>query len=237
MTTNEAIAKSLILRYESKNKESNLDEKEFKRMFKLAVKNYFPKLTKEYSGQSIYGISFEIANVVQTVYAEDFYTIVYVNTEEMYEESIEDCEEDEKDYYRFEPWAEWEPVYAKTALFEKLQDYLKVNTLNAAMNYYGYNEALPDEAAKWYEENEEDFDEAFEDECDDIRMWMVEVLGELRKEGFWKEQGNENIYVLPFGGECEIGYEEMVESFNEMDQDCHGSEYLDYLKKSEEEED
>ncbi|MDE6579393.1 MAG: DUF4303 domain-containing protein [Ruminiclostridium sp.] len=233
MITSKTITKALMSRYESKNSNSNLNRSTFKELYKAAVKDYFPQLTEEYADQSIYGISFEIAGVVQKVYAEDFYTIVYFNTEEMYEESIEDCEEDEKDYYRFEPWAEWDVTSARTPLFEKLQDYLKENTLKAALDYSDHANDLSEEAVAWYEENESDFDASFEEECSNIRMWMAEVLGELRREGFWEEQENEDIYVIPFSGECDIDYEEMVETFKEIDQDYHGTEYLDYLEGQE----
>ena len=44
---------------------------------------------------------------------------------------------------------------------------------------------------------------------------------------------DEDIYVIPFSGECDIDYEEMVETFKEMDQGYHGAEYLDYLEEQE----
>ena len=74
-----------------------------------------------------------------------------------------------------------------------------------------------------------DFEEAFEEESKEIRFWMAEALGELRKEGFWEEQGNAGIYVIPFGGECEIDNEELIQTYHKMDLGYHGTEYLDYL--------
>lgn len=233
MVTNELMAEALIERYKSRDMESRLDKVMFKGLFKDAVKEYFPQLKKEYIGQSIYGISFEIANIVQRVYFDDFYTIVYFNTEEMYKEKVKDCDEDEKEYYRFEPWAEWEIISPKSSLFEKVQDYLKQNSLNLLLDHSDYSDGLSEEVAVWCKENEMEMDDAFEKEREQIRLWVAEALGELRKEGFWDSQGNVDIYVIPFSGECDIDYEEMVQTFKEMDQDCHGTEYLDYLAEQE----
>ncbi|MDE7478372.1 MAG: hypothetical protein K2M91_10555 [Lachnospiraceae bacterium] len=233
MVSDKQMTEVLMMRYESRDIDSKLDKDWFKGMFKEGVKAYYPKLKEMYADQSIYGISFEIANIVQSVYAEDFYTIVYFNTEEMFAEDTKDCDEDEKDYYRFEPWAEWDVATAESDPFDKIQDYLKQNSLNLPLDSAHYADGLSEEAAAWYEENENDFEDAFEEECGQIRMWIAEALGELRKEGFWEKQGNAGIYVIPFSGECEITYEEMVETFREMDQGYHGTEYLDYLGKEE----
>ncbi len=46
-------------------------------------------------------------NTIQKVYYDSFKTQVYFNTEEDYQENIEDCEKEEESYYRFEAWAEW----------------------------------------------------------------------------------------------------------------------------------
>ena len=229
MVSNETMREALMDRYRRKDMGSRLDRDRLIGMFKAAVKDYYPQWKEKYAGQSIYGISFEIANIVQRVYDEDFYTILYFNTEEMYEENIEKCDADEKDLYRFEPWVAWDMVTAESALFEQIQDYLKQDSLNLPLSISDYADRLPEEAAEWYEENEMDFEDAFEEERGQIRMWMAEALGELRREGFWEEQGNADLYVIPFGGECDIDYEEMVQTFHEMDQGCHGTEYLDYL--------
>lgn len=235
MVTNELMIEMLMTRYTNRDMDSKLDKEKFKDLYKEAVKDYYPQLKKEYAGQSIYGISFEIAGVVQKVYAEDFCTFVYFNTEEMYEENIKDCDEDEKAYYRFEPWSEWDVVTPKSSLFKNVQDYLTLNTLKLPFDISDYEDELSEEAIEWYEENEDDFDEAFEEECEQIRIWIAEVLGELRKEGFWDKQGNADIYVIPFRGEDDIDYEEMVQTFLEMDQGYHGSEFLDYLAEQREE--
>ncbi len=55
------------------------------------------------------------------------------------------------------------------------------------------------------------------------------ILGGLRKSGFWEEQGNTGIYAIPLEGECGISAKELEETFQIMDQGCHGREYLDYL--------
>lgn len=234
MISNELITDSLMTRFKNKELDSKLEKNKFYKLFKEAIKDYYPQLKKEYARQSIYGISFEISNIIQKVYANDFDTFVYFNTEEMYAENIEDCDEDEKDYYRFEPWAEWNVVSPKTTLFEKVRDYLKQNSLKLPSDISEYADELSKEAVSWYEENELYFEEAFEEESEQIRMWVAETLGNLRKEGFWEEQGNADIYVIPFSGEGDIDYEEMVQTFRIMDQDCHGSEFLDYLAEQEE---
>lgn len=233
MVTKELMTETLMARYKNNDMDSGLDKAKFIEMYKEAVKDYYPQLKEKYAEQSIYGISFEVANIVQRVYDEDFYTIVYFNTEEMYAENIENCDEDEKDLYRFGVWAEWDVVTAESALFEQIQDYLKQNSLNLPLAISEYADSLSEEAAEWYEENEMDFEDAFEKEREQIRMWIAEALGELRKEGFWEEQGKADLYVIPFGGECDIDYEEIVQTFREMDQDCHGTEFLDYLAEQE----
>lgn len=233
MITDKLITEALMERYESGDVDSRLDKDKFKVLYKEAVKNYYPQLKEEYAGQSIYGISFEIANIVQSVYADDFYSMVYFNTEEMYAENIEDCDEDEKDYYRFEPWSEWEVATPESDPFKKVQDYLKQNSLRLPSDISDYTDGLSEEAAAWYEDNESDFEDAFEEESEQIRMWLAEALGELRKEGFWDEQGNADIYVIPFRGEDDIDYEELERTFHEMDQNYHGTEFLDYLAEQE----
>ncbi len=35
--------------------------------------------------------------------------------------------------------------------------------------------------------------------------------------------------MLPFGGECDIDKEELIQTYEMMDLGCHGTEYLDYL--------
>ena len=234
MVTKELMTEILMERYAGRDMSSRLEKDRFIALFKEAVKESYPHLEEEYAGQNIYGISFEIANVVQRVFADDFYTTVYLNTEEMYEENIEDCDEDEKAYYRFEPWAEWDVTKPKSSKFDMIQDYLKQNSLNFPLYRSDYANDLSEEAAAWYKENETVFEDAFEEEREQIRLWVAKALGELRKEGFWDKQGNADIYVIPFSGECDIDYEEMVQTFREMDQGYHDSEYLDYLAEQEE---
>lgn len=217
--------------------ESKLEKRYFVDLYKEAVKDIYPKLKEEYAGQTIYGISFEIANLVQKIYSEDFYTIIYLNTEEMYQEAIEDLNEEEdesEEFYRFSAWSEWDVVDEKLAdssYFIKVQNYLKENSLRFCFEYSDIAEEMEDiwdeDIEEWYEEME---DEIYEKEEEDIRMWLAQALGELRNEGFWEEQGNPDIYVLPFEGECEIDQEEMILTFKEMDQGYHGSEYLQYIK-------
>lgn len=234
MVTKKQIAEELKERYQNRDMDSRLDKGQFLTLFREAVKDYYPRLKVQYAGQSIYGVSFEIGGVVQTIYAENFGTYIYFNTEEMYREKSKDCGEDEKGYYRFEPWAEWDVMYAKSALFENLRDYLKQNSLYECSGVCSsgsyYRDKLDGAAVEWYEENESVFEKAYDGECRQIRMWMAEALGELRKEGFWEEQGSVELYVIPFGGECDIASEELLETYSIMDAGYHGTEYLDYLK-------
>lgn len=222
----------LIERFREKDTESRLDKEQFQSLFREAVRDYYPKLREKYAGQSIYGISFEIGGVVQKVYAESFETYIYFNTEEMYQENSKDCEEEEKSFYRFEAWAEWDVVQAESPLFKKVQEYLQQNSLEMCCSVADGENGLEEEAAAWYREEELALEEAFEEECGEIRMWMAEVLGGLRKEGFWEKEGNAGLYVLPFGGECDIETEELIETYHMMDLGCHGKEYLDYLKEN-----
>lgn len=60
--------------------------------YKEAVKEVFPRLqNKIYKEQKIYGISFEILQLVEKVYLEEdhYGTTIYLNTEEMYQENLE----------------------------------------------------------------------------------------------------------------------------------------------------
>ncbi len=233
MVTKKQIVGGLRERYQKKDKESRLDKERFQALFREAVRDYYPKLKAQYAEQSIYGISFEIGDIVQSIYTDSFEIYIYFNTEEMYREKIRDCEEDEKSYYRFEPWAEWDVVNAKSPLFEKLRDYLEQNSLYACFicsSNPDYSERLEDAAAAWYEENEAAFEEAFDGERRQIRIWMAEALGKLRREGFWEKQGSPDLYVIPFGGECDIETEELMETYGIMAAGCSKTEYLDYLK-------
>lgn len=234
MLTKKQMVEGLLNRYQNRDIESRLDKDRFQKLFREAVKDYYPKLKGEYADQSIYGVSFEIGGIVQTVYAENFGTYIYFNTEEMYREKSKDCQEDEKDYYRFEPWEEWDAVFAESVLFGNLRDYLKQNSLyvcfGVCSHSWDYRDKLEEAVAAWYEENEFAFEAAFDEERRQIRMWMAEVLGQLRKEGFWEEQGSADLYVIPFGGESDIETEELMETYRIMDAGCHKGEYLDYLK-------
>lgn len=230
MMKKKEMAANLIERFENKDMGSKLDKEYFKGLYKDAVREFYPILKEKYADQSIYGISFEIANIVQSVYEDDFKTFVYFNTEEMYQENIEDCEEDELSYYRFEAWVEWDVTAPESLLFDKVQDYLQQNSLYICSDISDYKEELG-EAAAWYEEMEDDFEDAFEEECEQIRLWLAQALGELRKEGFWEKQGNAGLYVIPFGGECDIEQEELIETYKIMDCGYHGEEYLEYLEE------
>lgn len=233
MTTEKQVANYLINRYQTRDMTNRLDKQQFQNLFREAVKDYYPKLKNQYADQTIYGISFEIGGIIQRVYADNFATYIYLNTEEQYQENIKDCEEDEKSFYRFEAWSEWDVVSAESELFENLQDYLTQNSLYPCLictDYLNPQDDLEDNVAIWYEENESALDEAFEEESGQVRMWMAEVLGELRMEGFWEEQGNPGLYVIPFGGECEIETEELIETYQLMDAGYHGTEYIDFLK-------
>ena len=187
---------------------------------------------EEYSDSAVYGISFEIGSVVQSVYYNNFNTYIYFNSEEEYEENIRECDEEERDYYHFEPWAEWNVTNAESELFDRLRDYLELNTLCECSAYSDHRDALPEGAAEWFEENETEFDDAFDEECYLIRMWMAEVLGELRREGFWKGLGKDDLLVIPFGGEDDIEADEMISAFEVMDAGAHNTEYTDYLRSS-----
>lgn len=218
--------------YKKKTLESVLEKRQFMDLYKAAVKDFYPKLKKEYEDESIYGISFEIADVIQNVYINPFATFIYFNTEEKYLEDINDydCDEEEKLECRFEPWSEWEVAESETVLFDKVAEYLFHYSLYACMDVSKYEEKLAKYEVDWYDKRFFDIETAFEQEKQAIRMWLAEALGELRAEGFWESVGNPDIYVLPFGGEDDITTEEMIETFQVMDQGCHDSEYIDYLK-------
>lgn len=184
--------------------DGNLDKQHFIDLFKAAVQDIYPQIKEKYQEESIYGLAFEIANTVCMVYAEDFGTNIYLNTEERYQKAIEDCDEEEQGYYRFSAWAEWISESADTEHFRQLQEYLQANCPT----------------------DDEDEDGAIEQ----IRRWQAEALGQLRAEGFWEKQGNPDIWVIPFEGEDEISVEELAETYKEMDRGYHGEEYLMYLE-------
>lgn len=180
----------------------NLDKQCFINLFKAAVQDIYPQIKEKYERETIYGISFEIANTVCRVYAVDFGTHVYLNTEERYQEAIVDCDEKERGYYRFSAWAEWIPEIAETELFKELQKYLLATCL------------MDDEG----------------EVAEQIRYWQAEALGQLRVEGFWEQQGNPDIQVIPFEGEDEVSAKELSETYKEMDRGYHDDEYLVYLE-------
>ena len=222
--TKEQTAKYLTERFEKKDMDSRLDQKQFQ----AAVREFYPRFQMQHADQTVYGISFEIGDVVQSVYYENFETYLYFNTEEAYLENVNDCDEEEKSYYRFEAWAEWDVMSAESDLFRQLQAYLEQNSLYFCTMCS--DQDCSAEAFAWYKELELEFENAFDEECYLIRKWMAEALGELRKEGFFAEQGNADLLVIPFGGEDEISMEELMETWFLMDQGCHGTEYLDYIK-------
>ncbi len=233
MVTARQLAEGLRERFQKKDRESGLDREEFQALFREAVRNYYPELKERCGGRSLYGVSFEIGDTVQSIYAGNFEMHIYFNTEEGYREKSRDCGEDEKDYYRFEPWAEWDVVNARSPLFDRLRDYLEQNSLRVCCECSSnpdYRDRLKDDAAAWYEKNKTVFEKAFAAECRQIRGWMAEALGGLRREGFWEAQGSAELYVIPFGGEGDIGTEELIESYSVMDAGYHGTEYPDYLK-------
>lgn len=196
-----------------------LDKTWFMDKYKEAVKEVFPRLQNEiYKDQEIYGISFEILNLAQECYREEDYygTSIYLNTEEMYQENLEDEEDDDDEeegtewYYRF-CVMEWDVLEGDTALFKEVQEYLQANCI------------------KLRDEDDDELEEKAEQEKAKIKMWQAEALGELRKEGFWKEQGKQDIYVIPFAEEgCDE--EEHIMLFEKMDLGSHGSEYVDHIE-------
>jgi len=175
----------------------------FIKYYKDAVKDFFPKLMREYDG--LYGVSFELSGVEQEVYYDKdrFNCFAYVCTEEMYNEKAED--EDGTDWYmRFGVWGEWEPVRADTPLFEKVKEYLQ-------------NSVKPDEDGNIPEE-----------EIDEIRGLQAKAIGELREEVFFEKCGCSGIYIVPF--EAEGADKELhAKLFKEMDKGVHDGEYLEHL--------
>lgn len=233
--TDEQIAKQLLKQYKKDDTGFLLTPavaSQFIALFREAVVDFFPKFVEKHKGQTIYGVSFEIGNLVQFVYEEDFEAYLYFNTEEEYRKQIKDCAEDEKSYYRFEPYAEWDVVAANTKAFKKLQKFLMQNSLYYCTVYYHYDHLLSKEAIDWFEENSEDFEENFDSERAMFRTLMAGVLCNLRQEGFWKEQGLEKLYVIPFEGEDELPFEEKIATYLQMDFGCHSGEtdYLEYIK-------
>lgn len=180
-----------------------MDSVKFIECYKDAVKDFLPKLEREYDG--IYGVSFELAGVEQDVYYDKdrFNCFAYVCTEEMYREKA--GEEDATDwYYRFGVWGEWEPVQANTPLFGKVKQYLQ-------------NSVKPDEDGIIPEE-----------QTDEIRGLQARAIGELREEGFFEDIGCPGIYIVPF--EAEGGDKELhAKLFKEMDRGVHGGEYLEHI--------
>lgn len=233
MLTKRQIVEGLMERFQKRDMGSGLDRGRFQALFQQAVRDFYPGLKEQCGERSLYGVSFEIGDIVQSIYAEYFEVYVYFNTEEGYREKSRDCGEDEKDYYRFEPWAEWDVVNARSPLFDRLRDYLEQNSLHACRlcaSGPDYRDRLEERAAAWYEKNAAVFEKAFERERRQIRGWMAEALGGLRREGFWEAQGSARLHVIPFGGEGDIGTEELLESYLVMDAGYHGAEYPDYLK-------
>lgn len=235
--TDKQIAKQLLMKYQKDDTGMLFTPEiaaQFNALFREAVIDFFPKFIEKYKEKNIYGISFEIGNLVQFVYEEDFETYLYFNTEEEYRKQIKDCAEDEKLYYRFEPYAEWDVVPADTNAFKKLQQFLMQNSLYYCTVYYHYDHLLSSEVSDWFEENSTDFEENFDCERTMFRSLMAGVLCNLRQEGFWKEQGLENVYVIPFEGEDELPVEEKITAYLQMDYGCHSGEtdYLDYIRSS-----
>ncbi len=179
--------------------EGNLNKQRFIGLFKGAVQDIYPQIKEKYREESIYGISFEVANTVCKVYTEDFGTNIYLNTEEHYQQAIADCSEEKQGYYRFSVWAEWIPEAADTELFKELQEYLQTNCTHK------------------------------DEDIERIRRWQAEALGQIRAEGFWEQQGNPDIQVIPFEGEDEISVDELTENYKEMDRGYHDGEYWEYL--------
>ena len=96
--TDEQIAKQLLKQYKKDDTGILLTPDvaaQFIALFREAVVDFFPKFVEKHKGQTIYGVSFEIGNLVQFVYEEDFETYLYFNTEEEYRKQIKDCAEDE----------------------------------------------------------------------------------------------------------------------------------------------
>lgn len=240
MTKNQ-IAQQLINRYKTGNTKSSFNseiQNQFIAMFYSAVKEFLQEfIFDKHKGQNIYGISFEIGTLFQSVYEEDFETYLYFNTEHDYNKQIKDCGEDEKLYYRFEPYAEWNVVNANTKAFMELQSFLMKNTLCNCTKYELYESLIGKKAYEWFDENFYEFEENFNKERASFRYLITYVLGILRKEGFWKLLGLEKLYVIPFSSEDEIPLEELFGSYLIIDQNCHANEtaYLDYLNSLSEE--
>ena len=115
---------------------------------------------------------------------------------------------------------------------QKAAKFLMQNSLYYCTVYYNYDHLLSKEAIDWFEENSEDFEENFDSERAMFRTLMAGVLCNLRQEGFWKEQGLEKLYVIPFEGEDELPFEEKIATYLQMDFGCHAGEtdYLEYIK-------
>ena len=239
--TKKQIAQQLINRYKTGNTQSLFNseiQNQFITKFYYAVKEFLQEFVfDKHKGQNIYGISFEIGTLFQSVYAEDFETYLYFNTEDEYNKQIKGCTEDEKLYYRFEPYAEWDVVSADTKAFGELQSFLMENTLCNYNRYELFKSLIGKEAYEWFDENFFEFEENFNKERALFRYLITYVLGILRKECFWKLLGLEKLYVIPFSPEDEIPLEEIFGSYLIMDQNCHANEtaYIDYLNSLSEE--
>lgn len=114
-------------------------------------------------------------------------------------------------YYRF-CVMEWDVLEGDTALFKEVKEYLQANCI------------------KLGDEEDDELEEKAEQEKAKIKIWQAEALGEFRKEGFWEEQGNQDIYVIPFAEEgCDE--EEHIMLFEKMDLGFHGLEYVDHIEE------
>lgn len=137
MITRKQITEDLLERYHNRDMESWLKKEQFQTLFRELVKDFYPRLRAQYTDQSIYGVSFEIGDIRQTVYADNFGTYIYFNTEEMYQEKTKECQEDEKTIIVMNPgrngmWCMWsllvrkncEIIWSKT-VFAPVLTYVK----------------------------------------------------------------------------------------------------------------
>lgn len=76
------------------------------------------------------------------------------------------------------------------------------------------------------------FEEEFDYERIIFRTQMANVLGKLKKEGFFAQFGLEKLYIIPFNDEDNVPIEELIGTYLMMsfNGEAYENEYLEYLK-------
>lgn len=219
--------------YSTMNADSKIDKEVFKDLVKKAVKSYVLNLLNEEKQSHIYGLAFEITGIVDTSWCYHNNLCMRWCSEELYKEhryTEQDDSTEENLYYRYDAWSNWVvSMYENDESYE-LAKYLWINRLPDEDEFgdaYPEDEETP-ELAEWFDELDYG---CYEYEVKQIRYYMAEALGELRKEGFFTEVCENDLIVIPYEGEGEIEPQEVRETFELMDCGTHkDSTYYLYLE-------